>query len=65
MISIRPARPDDSAQAAYLIRLSMGGTADAIRLYKRFGFQIVHSGQYPGSLAAVEGGYHRMLKDLK
>ena len=28
MISIRPARPDDSAQAAFLIRLSMGGTAE-------------------------------------
>ena len=39
--------------------------ADAIRLYQRFGFQIVHSGQYPGSLAEIAGGYHRMVKDLK
>jgi ribosomal protein S18 acetylase RimI-like enzyme len=65
MISICPARPDDSSQAAFLIRLTMGGTADAIRLYQRFGFQIVHRDQYPGSLAAVEGGYYRMVKELK
>jgi hypothetical protein len=64
MISIRPARPEDSAQAACLIRLTMGCTADAIRLYQRFDFQIVHRDQYPGSLAAVEGGYYRMVKDL-
>jgi ribosomal protein S18 acetylase RimI-like enzyme len=39
--------------------------ADAIRLYQRFGYRIVHSGQYPGPLAEIEGGYDRMVKDLK
>ena len=39
--------------------------ADAIRLYQSFGYRIVHSGQYPGALAEIEGGYHRMVKDMK
>jgi ribosomal protein S18 acetylase RimI-like enzyme len=38
--------------------------ADAIRLYQRFGYKVVYSGQYNGSLAETEGGYHRMVKEL-
>ena len=37
---------------------------NAIRLYQRFDYQIVYSGQFKGSLAQTEGGYHRMVKEL-
>ena len=37
---------------------------NAIRLYQRFDYKIVYSGEFKGSLAETEGGYHRMVKEL-
>ncbi|HUI87466.1 MAG TPA: N-acetyltransferase [Anaerolineales bacterium] len=37
---------------------------NAIRLYQRFRYRIIFSGEFKGPLAEVEGGYHRMVKEL-
>ncbi len=37
---------------------------NAIRLYRRFDYKIVYSGEFKGRLAEIEGGYHRMVKEL-
>ena len=37
---------------------------EAIRLYRRLGYQIVYTMQFTGKLAEQESGYHRMVKHL-
>ncbi len=37
----------------------------AIQLYQRFDYKIFYSGKFKGLLAETEGGYHRMVKELK
>ena len=36
----------------------------AIRLYQRYGYEIVFSGKYNSGYAEKESGYHRMVKEL-
>jgi len=36
----------------------------AIRLYQRYDYKIVQSGEFKGLLTKTEGGYHRMVKEL-